>query len=533
MGIKLSKLGRVCVAIMLVMSLGGCGTSSRQTSGETESAKVVADDSTISKESPYYGKNYDLADKVNIVMYVLGDVPNDMQKVLDEANSKYFEPNLNTTVDIKFLNWSDYTTKYSLLLSGGEDVDLIYTAAWCYYNEEVSKGAFLELTPEFLERNMPYTYAEQPQESWQQIAISNKVYAVPKGKALFNSYNFVMVRQDLIDQYKLTVPKDWNSYKEYLYELVNLQKETGVIPLKTNTNREQLLSVFLQNQKIEAVANGYNWNYYNNDSEVAPKVEDIFYLYTSDVYKDYCLEMAEMANRGVWSSDAINDSSDAQAYFENGTSGSLVWNTTLYSSGKNLESSGNGTYGVYDLTPDTLRRRGSYADDAIAITYSSKNPERAALVLDYMKSDVNLNRLLLGGIEGEHWKLDEAGNRITLDKVSDYVWNGWAWAINRQDEPDETGIDERQVVMDEQMVEKEYHPVVAGFTFDPSKVETEYTVIKSIISEYAHSFALGIYGDQTEATFEKFKATLESAGIDKVTQELISQYNAYIAAQSK
>src|SRR5699024_3182174 len=106
-------------------------------------------------------------------------------------------PNLNTTVEIKFLNWSDYSTKYSLLLSGGEDVDLIYTAAWCYYNEEAAKGAFLELTDDFLKQYMPYSYEQQPKESWDQISIDGKIYAVPKAKSTFTSYNIVAVRQDL------------------------------------------------------------------------------------------------------------------------------------------------------------------------------------------------------------------------------------------------------------------------------------------------------------------------------------------------
>ena len=60
-------------------------------------------------------------------MYVLGDTPEDMDEVLEKANSEYFEPNLNTTLDLEFLNWSDYSTKYSLLLAGGDSVDLIYT----------------------------------------------------------------------------------------------------------------------------------------------------------------------------------------------------------------------------------------------------------------------------------------------------------------------------------------------------------------------------------------------------------------------
>lgn len=49
-----------------------------------------------------------------------------------------------------------------------------------------------------------------------------------------------------------------------------------------------------------------------------------------------------------------------------------------------------------------------------------------------MKSDVGLNRLLMGGMEGTYWELDEDGNRVTLDAAENYAWNNWAWALNRQ-----------------------------------------------------------------------------------------------------
>lgn len=50
--------------------------------------------------------------------------------------------------------------------------------------------------------------------------------------------------------------------------------------------------------------------------------------------------MAELASAKVWSSDAINDTSDAQAYFENGTSGSFVWNSSVFTAGKISKSTG-------------------------------------------------------------------------------------------------------------------------------------------------------------------------------------------------
>lgn len=525
---RIKQLLSLSLAFVTAFTLVGCGGAKKETANTSKEGASGEGSTEIASDSPYAGKGYDLSKRENIVMYVLGDEPVDMQTVVDQANATYFEPNLNTTVDIKFLNWSDYNTKYMLLLSGGEQVDLIYTAAWCYYNEEAAKGAFWELTDDFLKENMPYTYEQQPKESWDQISIDGKIYAVPKAKATFTAYNMAAVRQDLIDKYNLTKPDSWDNYQKYLEELVALKGETGVVPLNTNANREQLLTTFLQTKGIQNVAEGYDWMYYNNGKEDAPNADDIFYYYGSDLNLEYAKKMADFASKGLWSADAINDTTDAQSYFENGTSGSFIWNTSVFQAGKNLETANIGTYAVYDLTPDALRSRASYATDAIAITTKSKDQQRAALVLDYMKSDVNLNRLLLGGVAGTHYELNEAGERVVLDQSKNYAWNNWAWALNRQDEPDEAGLDKRQVAISDILNAHEYHPQVAGFTFDPKNVETEYTVIKSLIDEYKQSFALGIYGDNTEKEFANFQKKLSDAGLDKVTSELKKQYEGYL-----
>ena len=144
-----------------------------------------------------------------------------------------------------------------------------------------------------------------------------------------------------------------------------------------------------------------------------------------------------------------------------------------------------------------------------------------------MKSDVNLNRLLLGGIEGTHYELDADGNRVTLDKASDYPWNGWAWAINRQDEPDEAGMDERAVAYGEHCEEMEFVPAQTGFTFDPSPVQNQYTAVQSVVTEYQQSFALGIYGKDTESALEEFRSDLKDAGVEAFTEEFIKQYTEY------
>ena len=234
-----TKMVSAALIAGMTVGLAGCGN------GEKGSSQSAADSRTkIESDSPYANQDFDLSKHETIVMYVLGDKPKDMDEVLDKANADYFEPNLNTTLDLEFLNWSDYSTKYSLLLAGGESVDLIYTAAWCYYNDEVANKAFKELDSEWLKKYMPLSYELQPKESWDEISIDGKIYAVPKAKSTFTAYNVVAARQDLIDKYGLTKPDSWDNYVSYLKELAEKQGETGVTALNTNANREQLLTVY-------------------------------------------------------------------------------------------------------------------------------------------------------------------------------------------------------------------------------------------------------------------------------------------------
>ena len=533
---KWTKRLSVFLAAVMAAGLCACGSNAPDSTKEgtasspaAESVQAEGSDEGISEVSPYYGKGYDLAERKNVVLYVLGDAPADMDKVLEEANNKYLIPNLNTTLEIKFLNWSDYQTKYYLVLAGGEDVDLIYTASWCYYNEEAAKGAFKELDMDFVQKYLPYTYEQQPEVSWEQAKIGDKLYAVPKGNASFSNYDFIVARKDLIDKYGLTEPEDWETFKEFLTELAKVQGETGVIALNTNANRNQTLEPYLQAKGYDYFTEGFDYFYNAENKEELPAWHSVIYLYTSDLYLEYAKEMAELAKAGVWSKDAINDTNDATAYFENGTSGCIGWNFSAIDAGEKMEKVGLGTFAVYDVSPDIHMARSRYNGDMIAIATNSKQPERAALVLDYMKSDVDLNRTMLGGIRGEHWDLNEEGQREVLDAAENYSWNSWAWALNRADEPVMAGTDERRLAITESIDSRELFAEVAGFTFDSSSVATELSVVNSIVDEYEYSFSLGIYGDNTEAKFNEFKSKLEAAGLDKVTEAMKTQYEAFAA----
>ena len=52
-------------------------------------------------------------------------------------------------------------------------------------------------------------------------------------------------------------------------------------------------------------------------------------------------------------------------------------------------------------------------------------------------------------------------------------------------------------------------------------------VINSIVEEYAQSFNLGIFGDETKAKYDEFVEKLNNAGLDKVMEECKNQYMTF------
>lgn len=531
-GKRLKRLGIIALAAVTIM-LSACGSNgegnskSADKAGNAEDVSQESKEEGISADSPYAGKGFDLSDHKDLVMYALSDRPAAMDAVLEKLNTEYLEPWLNVTLRIEFLPWGVASERYPLVLSGGDPVDLIYSAAWMNYASEVGNGAFMELTPEFLQKYLVYSYADQPETSWDQASIDGKIYGVPKSYAEFNVYNMALFRQDLLDKYKIGAIDSWDKLMSALLTIAENERENGIYANGQRGNDEMLYTWWQEND-IAFLTSGYDFMYHTHNSEELPNwEEDVEYVYFMPEFYEYCVQMNELAAAGVWDPNKINDTTDVQMLFESGRVASMLWNASINSAGKNMENSGVGTYQIYDVTPNAKASRGSYADGMMSIPNNSKEPERAALVLDCIRGFQEVNLLLVGGIEGEHYTLTEEGYRQPGPKMEDYPWQSWAWGIQRYDEPVAYDEDPRQLYFKETCEAKEYQPKVAGFTFSPTNVETEMAVVNSVVGEYRASFTLGMFGDDLDAKYEEFLGKLRDAGIDKVMEECRAQYEAY------
>lgn len=520
------KKNRILALLLAVgMVFGAAGCKKAEPAAGNQPKQSVVDSS-----SPY--ANFNLSEHATIKMYVLGDVPPDMKRVQDEANAKFFKPLVNATLEMNFLSWSDYQTKYSLVLAGGDEVDLIYTAAWCYYNQEAAKGAFKELTMDWISKYMPLSAKSQAPQSWEQISIGGKIFAVPQNNVNTANYKYIAVRDDLRKKYGIPEITDVDTLEKYLFAVTENEKGLQAIAA-AGGNPEFRRVIAEQSNRIQAVDGGYDFFWKMDNKPDAPATKDVFYLYTSDYFKQFADRMVTWAAKGVWSKNAINNTVSVNDSFGQGKGAAIAWNSSVFTYGKQIETAGIGKAGYFDLTPDLRFRASSYANDATAIAASSKNPERAAMVLDLMKNNADLNNLLVGGIKGVHYVLDSQGKRSKGPEADKYNWDAWAWGIRRADPPQPSDTEPRQVALEAKIEPRILVTKIEGFTFDEGPVKAELAVVNSIRDEYIPSFELGAFGDKTDAKFSEFKDKLDKAGLKKVQDELTKQLAAYVAKSKK
>ena len=135
---------------------------------------------------------------------------------------------------------------YSLVLAGGEQVDLIFTAPWCYMYTEASKGSFYELSEDFVSTYMPLAAQYQAKESWSETTLSGKTIAVPSNVAQPMG-KMVAIRQDLADKHGVSQVTNWDEYMTYLLTIAEKETpESGIYALAAAGDNNEMWDVYRQ-----------------------------------------------------------------------------------------------------------------------------------------------------------------------------------------------------------------------------------------------------------------------------------------------
>ena len=505
------------------------GTEAAQSTGASlDSLPAAVGEGTITATPEMYS-NIDLSEPYTVNMYLIGDTPNDWDRVLELAN-EYLEP-FNTSLNVTIMSWSDYQTMYSLVLAGGEQVDLIFTAPWCYMYTEAAKGSFYELTDEFIANNMPLTNKYQAAESWDETTISGKTIAVPSNVASPMG-KIVAIRQDLADKYGISELTTWEDYMNFCQTIAEQETpQSGIYAMPASGNNSELWDVYRQQyDTFAAVSSGNVVMYYQYDGEI-PAKEDIKLVCELDYFRDFAHDMKTLADAGAWSRSALTNTVTDDDAFGNLQVASIAWNTSVFTYMEQAEKTEGVQCTAYDITQDHLVGAETYSNNDMAITAGSQNPERAAMVLDLMKFDTYLNKLLLLGIEGEHYSINEQNEYTELENSTNYAAfsTSVSWAIKNGDLT-EGGVPEREKAITDAWEERVVMNPTITFVFDDTNVKSYMSAVDSVLADYIPMLQLGLV-DDVDATIDECVQKCYDAGLQNIYDEFNTQYDAWVATR--
>lgn len=557
---KKKKILSVMLATCLVVStLVGCGGSGGDSGSSGSTAETPAADSGTSGEttesdasssdtqaavsldglpaigegtivaSPDFYAATDLSKPYTVNMYLIGDTPNDWDKVLGMVND-YLKP-YNTELAVTFMSWSDYQTMYSLVLAGGEQVDLIFTAPWCYMYTEAAKGSFYELTDDFIATYMPLANKYQDKDSWSETTLSGKTVAVPSNVAAAMG-KIVAIRQDLAEKHGINELKTWDDYMNFMVTMGEKETpESGIYGLASSVDNNELWDVYRQQyDTFLALDSDYFDMIYSWDGDL-PKADEITTSYETEWFRNYAKDMKKLADAGCWSRSALTNTVTDDDAFGALQGASIAWNGSVITYVKQAEQSDGVKCALYDLTTDHFVGCEAFSNNDMAIAAGSKNPERAAMVLDLIKFDTYLNRLLILGVEGEHYSIDADGYYTELDKSADFAAYAISasWAIKNSD-LHEAGADPRMQAISDGWGERVENNPTITFVFDTTPVDSYVAAVKVVLNDYVPMLELGLV-DDVDKTLDEMIQKCYDTGLQTVKDEFNKQYEAWYATR--
>lgn len=506
---RLKKLTAVLAATaMLTTMLVGCGSGS--SSSGSNSMSDTAQAGTV-----------DTSEEVNLVMYIVGDRPAG-QDAVDENLNKLLKEKLNCTLTINWLAWSDYANKYPLLFSSGEQFDMAYAATWLNFTQLAQKGAFMNLD-ELWPTYAPNNFANATDAAKQQATVDGHYYCVPGQYATYCNFGPIY-RTDILEG------TDWDGKMETfedVEEYLDLVKETHpeMEPLDICSSGSEWDEVYMRNQGYlpsNATANDFLWY---DPTQENPQV---FAYYDAEEVSDFLTMMARWNEKGFFTKSALSDTDSAK--IENGKAAMKPHNVSTFSGYAVRHADWGFEYSDFCK----YSNHKPFTQDAMVISNTSQNPERALAFWDLLTSDQEVYDAFYYGILGTSYELNEEGQYSILDTDNYASTNMWAARTTGLDR-DLAGTPESYSAwlknFEERIAENDVWEKYEGLTIDISSIETEYAACQNVHQQYWWPLELG-YTD-AEKGLEEYKSQMEAAGIQKVMEVFQLQLNEYVADMEK
>ena len=407
-----------------------------------------------------------------------------------------------------------------LAFAAGEECDIVFTAPWINnFIQNVANGNLAPLD-DLLPQYAPGLWKSMPPTTWEAERVDGKIYGIPNQQIWVKPFGFG-IRKDLADKYKLDV-NAINKYAELEPFIEAVKKgEPDVTPLNSARNW------MFETAGFDPIV--------SQETPIAIRYDDkemkVFNSAATPEFKESVELARKWYQAGYTSKDPIPDA-DWQAMWKAGQFAMTL--AGVVKPGGDIESRQRFGQDVYQksVTKPFLTTAGTTATTS-AICRTSKNPERAMMVLELLNTDVEVYNLISKGIEGKHWEWADKENKVIKPGPNNADYNpNTDWEFGNQFnayyiDPEQA---EQKVWDATYKLNNDSPPSVAlGFNFNPDPVKTELANISAVFKELEQPLLEGRVDPAT--ALPEYLKRLDEAGLQKVIEETQKQLNEWAAAK--
>lgn len=534
---RFTKQLSAMIIMVMIMTLIAAGCGEKEDAGSKDTTTNSSTD--VKKAEDKGGDKADNTEEMPFVElngYLLGEAPAGFDAVQDKLNEMLME-DINTKVNINYISWGDFSSKYPLLLAAGDDIDFIFTANWSFYAQESAKGAFYEITEDAIAEFMPLYYEIINRAAFDQTKIDGKMYMITTPSP-DRKVPMMVIRKDLREKYGVAEVTRMSELTPYL-EAIKANEDT-MMPMNLDSSFDigqpygALVNELKEGTKdvFYSTGSGSGVVYEIDDTSGALRyMLDEAYM---DGHKEAAKTMKAWFDAGFMNQDIFaNDTRSKDAFLQGqsavGFGNSQDMQAVLASSEANgweveliplLDINGH-----YEADP--------FINNGVAIAASSENPERAMMFLDRIISDKDYNYLVYFGIEGVNYV--EKDGKIDLPEGITAESNTYPpdaagfWFTNKNQFLPLATWPEDYVALKKELAEGDWlvdNPMSA-FSPQTDAVATEVANLNQTMVQYFQPIMVGVAPDIDKA-FEQLEEKLMAAGIETVKAEIQTQVNTFL-----
>lgn len=507
-------LALLTTAVMAGSVLAGCGAGSSSAGQTQPTADAAQAGDTQAAEAAAPGE-LDTSEEVALTMYIISDRPAG-QDVVDENLNKILKEKLNCTLDIRWIGWGEFTNKYPLLFTSGEEFDLAYASStWLNAFSMARKGAFMNLD-ELWPTYAPKNFERQSDFAKELATVDGHYYIIPTLLGTYSAYGPIY-RGDLVEGSDWDgVMEDFSDIEEYCDIIKELHPE--IEPLDQYSMAPEWSYVYWKNMGYETPSSmRYFWF---DPTEDHPQLKTYYELPET---KEFLEMMKRWSDKGFFSKSALSDTDSTK--LQNGKAALKVHNVDSYNGVAVLHPEWDMHYANFNKHVAHI----PFTTDSVVVSNTSKNPERALALWELITNDQEVYDAFYYGVLGETYNINEKGEFEITDPdlySTSAMWAARTPEFNRSQVGSAEDYDSLRQGFEEEIAADQSTERFGALSIDTSSFETELSAVTNVWQQYWWPLELG-YTNDIDASLAEYEKMMKNAGADKMLEEIQKQLDAY------